>query len=256
MKDLVRIELTKIVKRKDFLLMISMIFIPIMYSIGLAMNSKSFTYVGKQKVYGLSFASEMYTFVYMCFIYFVILSVCVVRSLKGEIENKSIQLYAQRVNNRKRLYLAKNIAYVALVVGNAFAFIIISIACFYLFLIRRTDIAVSHLFKRGEILYCFVNITAILLCFVFTVNISLFLSAYRKSFEAMGIFVFIWLAFMYLKEFSYIQYFVPIYYVEKIVNSDIRKCDWKSLLILLILVFVYSVISIVLGWKKFEKSDL
>ena len=60
MKDLVKIELIKIIKHKDFLLMVSMLFIPIMYSIGLAMNSKSFTYVGGQKVSGLAFASEMY----------------------------------------------------------------------------------------------------------------------------------------------------------------------------------------------------
>ena len=52
MKDLVKIELIKIIKHKDFLLMVSMLFIPIMYSIGLAMNSKSFTYVGGQKVSG------------------------------------------------------------------------------------------------------------------------------------------------------------------------------------------------------------
>lgn len=256
MKDLVKIEFSKIVKRKDFLLMISMMFIPIMYSVGIAMNSKSITYVGEQKVYSLSFASEMYTFVYMCFVYFIILSVCVVRSLKGEIENKSIQLYTQRINNRKRLYLAKNIAYLVLVVANTLVFIITSIICFYLFLVKRTEIATPELFKRGEILYCFINIAAILLCFIFTVNVSMFLSAYRKSFEAMVIFVFIWLAFVYLKEFAYIKYFIPIYYVEKIINSPIGKCEWKNFLILLIIISIYSIISIILGRKKFEKSDL
>ena len=42
MKDLVKIELIKIIKHKDFLLMVSMLFIPIMYSIGLAMNSREY----------------------------------------------------------------------------------------------------------------------------------------------------------------------------------------------------------------------
>ena len=148
-----------------------------------------------------NFAAEMYAFVYMCFIYFIIISVCVVRSLKGEIENKSIQLYTQRINNRRWIYLAKNTAYLILAVGNTLFFIVISIICFYLFLTKRTDIAVPLLFKQGEVLYYFLNVTAILLCFIFTVNISMFLSAYRKSFQAMGIFIFIWVAFMYLKEF-------------------------------------------------------
>ena len=61
---------------------------------------------------------------------------------------------------------------------------------------------------------------------------------------------------MYLKEISYVKYFVPIYYVEEIVNSDMGNCEWKYLVILLMLVFIYSVISIVLGQKKFEKSDI
>lgn len=55
MKDLVKIELIKIIKHKDFLLMVSMLFIPIMYSIGLAMNSKSFTYVGGAESVWFSF---------------------------------------------------------------------------------------------------------------------------------------------------------------------------------------------------------
>ena len=256
MKDLVKIELIKIIKHKDFLLMVSMLFIPIMYSIGLAMNSKSFTYVGGQKVSGLAFASEMYTFVYMCFIYFIILSVCVIRSLRGEIENKSIQLYTQRINNRKKIYLAKNTAYLILAVITTLIFIITSIICFYLFTIRRADIAVPEFCRKGELLYYLVNILAILLCFIFTVNISLFLGAYKKSFQAMGIFIFVWLAFMYLKEFSYVKYFVPIYYVEKIVNSDVGKCEWKCLGVLLMLVSIYSVLGIILRKKKFEKSDI
>lgn len=256
MKDLVKIELFKIVKHNDFLLMISMLFIPIMYSVGLALKLKSFTYIGEQKVSGLAFVAEMYTFVYMCFIYFIILSVCVIRSLKGEIENKSIRLYVQRINDRKKIYLAKIIAYFILTVNTAVIFIITSIICFYLFTIRRADIAVPEFCRNGELLYYSVNILAVLLCFIFTVNLSFFLSAYKKSFQAMGIFIFIWLAFMYLKEFSYVKYFVPIYYVEKIVNSEVGKCEWKYLGILFMIVSVYSAMSIILGQKKFEKSDI
>ena len=62
--------------------------------------------------------------------------------------------------------------------------------------------------------------------------------------------------FFYLKEFSYVKYFVPIYYVEKIVNSDVGNCEWKCLVILLMLVSIYSVMSMILGQKKFEKSDI
>lgn len=256
MIDLVKIECYKMIKRKDFYIMMSMIFIPILYAVGLAMNIGSITYVGKEKISGLSFATEMYVFVYMCFIYFVILSVCVIRSLKGEIENKSIQLYVQRIQNRKKLYLAKNMAYTILVIGNALLFLCISIVCFYLFLTSRSDIAVLELFRRGELSYCFIKMIGIVLSFLFTLNFSMFLSTYRRSFEAMGIFVFVWLASMYLKEFYMIQYFVPIYHLEKILNSNIENLQWNNFFMMLFLVCLYSLVSIMLGCKKFEKSDI
>lgn len=256
MKGLVKIEFIKIVKRKDFLLMLSMIFIPILYSIGLAMNSKSFTYAGEHKVSGLLFATEMYTFVYMCFIYFIILSVCVIRTLKGEIENKSIQLYIQRVNDRKKIFYAKSIAYHFLVISSSIIFVAVSLVCFYLFLIRREDVAVLDFCRQGEFIYCVINMLSVLLCFLFTLNVSMLFCTYRKSFQAMGIFIFLWLAFMYLKEISYIKYLVPIYYVEKIVNSDVGSCDYKSFIILFLLVFACSAISMLLGCRKFEKSDI
>lgn len=256
MKDLIKIEMYKIFKRKDFLLMISMIFIPLMYSIGLMMNSKSFTYQGDGKVSALLFVSEMFTFVYMCFVYFIVFSVSSVRSLKGEIENKSIQLYVQRINNRKKIYLAKNIAHFIVIIACTMVFIFVSIACFYLFLTKRSDIAVHAFFRTGEFVKSIIDILSILVCFIFVLNISMFLSAYKKSYEAMGIFIFLWLAFMYLKQLSYIKYFIPIYYVEKIVNSKRSMYSIKNFISLLMIVVIVSVICTILGCKKFDKSDI
>ena len=256
MIDIIKIELKKMKKKKECYLMFSMVFIPILYSIGLFMNSSSIIYVGENKVNALLFSSEMFNFVYMCFIYFIIISVSSIKTLKGEIEDKSIQLYVQRINNRKKIYLSKNIAYAIFSIINTTIFILISVFCFYLFLIRRSDIATAILWEKSQILYCVINIISILVCFLFTINISFSISTYTKSFIAMVIFLFVWLSFLYLKEFAYVKYVIPIYYVENIINKKVGECDWISFGILILLVTFYSLLSIIIGYKKFEKSDL
>lgn len=256
MKDLVRIELYKIIKRKDFWLMLSMIFIPIMYAVGLASNSKAFSYEGKDMVTALGYASEMMVFVYMCFIYFVILSVCVIRSLKGEIENKSLLLYAQRINNRQKIYFSKWAAFTILLKVVTALFVVVSVVCYKVFLIQRQDIASGQLFQSDEVVHVLCVLLSILLCFIFTVSVALALSSWFKSFQAMGIYIFLWLGLMYVKEFSGVKYLAPIHYVEKVIESSTDSNSLQQLLFLAILVCAVSVICGVVGCGKFIRSDL
>ncbi len=256
MRDLVRIELYKIVKRKDFWLMLSMIFIPIMYAVGLASNSSSFTYEGDGKVSAFGYASEMMIFVYMCFIYFIILSVCVIRSLKGEIENKSLLLYAQRVNNRKKIYSAKWTAYVILLFLIFAIFLMVSVAFYEIFLSGRGDIASGRLLQEGEAQRIVCSIASVLLCFIFTVSVALALGAYLKSFQAMGVYIFFWLGLMYIKEFTLVKYLAPIHYVEMIIDPEKNANITAQLLYLAVFVTIVSVTGYALGCRKFVRSDI
>lgn len=256
MKDLIKIELYKIVKRKDFWLMQSMIFIPIMYAVGLASNSQSFSYEGTSKVSALGYASEMMVFVYMCFIYFIILSACVIRSLKGEIENKSLLLYAQRINDRKKMYISKWIAFVILLFTTVAIFVLVSVVCYELFLLKRPDIASGQLLNIRENFQIVSSVLAIVLCFIFTISVALCLSSWLKSFQAMGVFTFLWLGMMYLKEFAVVKYIAPIYYVENILQANVDGQRMNRLLGLLVLVGIVSIVSYVVGCKKFVRSDL
>lgn len=256
MRDLVRIELYKIIKRKDFWLMLSMIFIPIMYAVGLASNSQSFSYEGADKVTAIGYASEMMVFVYMCFIYFVILSVCVVRSLKGEIENKSLLLYSQRINNRKKIYFSKMIAFVLLLLVITAIFILVSLVCYKTFLIHRPDIASGMIYQSKELVQTGCILFSIFLCFVFTISVALALSSWLKSFQAMGVYIFLWLGLMYIKEFSVVKYLAPVHYVEKIIASTKNSYSVQQLVYLTMLVVAVSVICTIAGCRKFVRRDL
>ena len=92
-----KIELKKLFQRKDSWLMFTILLVPILYSVGLASNSDVITYTGAGNITAIGFASAMFQMSQSMFIFNVILSAIVGRSLASEIENKSIRLYVNRI---------------------------------------------------------------------------------------------------------------------------------------------------------------
>ena len=102
-----KIELKKLFQRKDSWLMFTILLVPILYSVGLASNSDVITYTGAGNITAIGFASAMFQMSQSMFIFNVILSAIVGRSLASEIENKSIRLYVNRIGVRK-LMISRN----------------------------------------------------------------------------------------------------------------------------------------------------
>ena len=88
-----KIELKKLFQRKDSWLMFAILLVPILYSVGLASNSDVITYTGTGNITAIGFVSAMFQMSQSMFIFNVILSAIIGRSLASEIENKSIRLY-------------------------------------------------------------------------------------------------------------------------------------------------------------------
>ena len=102
-----KIELKKLFQRKDSWLMFTVLLVPILYSVGLAANSEVITYTGTGNITAIGFASAMFQMSQSMFIFNVILSAIIGRSLASEIENKSIRLYINRIGIRKLIYEGK-----------------------------------------------------------------------------------------------------------------------------------------------------
>ncbi len=257
MNNLLKIEIKKMLKRKDFLIFSTMLFIPILYSVGVAFNSSVITYEANTKTYALDFCNSMFIFVYMVFIYFIFLSLTSIKSLRGEIENKSIRLYTQRINDRKKIYFYKNISCVVLLTIVCILFIIISLVLYYLFVTKRTDIATFEFIKINELGYIIMSFLSIYFFFIISIFYSLMLSMYVKSNLANVIYILTFIACMYIKEFPYIQYLVPSYYIQSL--TSILKYSSNSIntfYILCGITFIYCIICYLLGRNKFEKSDI
>ena len=94
-----KIELKKLFQRKDSWLMFTVLLVPILYSVGLAANSEVITYTGTGNITAIGFASAMFQMSQSMFIFNVILSAIIGRSLASEIENKSIKAHSIVVNS-------------------------------------------------------------------------------------------------------------------------------------------------------------
>ena len=102
MRDLVtiaKVELKKLLSRKDTWLMFTILLVPILYSVGLAFESNVITYTGSGSVTAIGFTSAMFQMSQSMFIFNVILSAIIGRSFASEIESKSLRLCINRIGD-------------------------------------------------------------------------------------------------------------------------------------------------------------
>ncbi|WP_250673396.1 ABC transporter permease (plasmid) [Paraclostridium ghonii] len=257
-KDIYKIEIIKLIKRKDIWVMMTMIGIPMFYSIGIYTNSSVITYNGDGKEYALKFVIHMFQFVYMVYIFFFLISLSTAKSLAGEIENKSILLYTQRINNRKQIYIHKGLSLISVFSLICILFFITSLAMFYLFAVKRTDIISSTFFKREELFMLICSFLIIYLLYVFMINLSLMLSSFLKQNSVLIITSIVYIVFAYLQNFPYVKYISPSYYVLQISKIEFFNTQGIINLIVpcIILHAVYFIILNMIGIKKFKERDL
>ncbi|GAS84947.1 unknown protein [Paenibacillus amylolyticus] len=257
-RNICNIELRKLMYRKDMWIMLTMLAIPALYSIGISLNSSVIVFTGEEKEYGMSFFVNMFSFVNAVYIYYFILSLVSVRSLGGEIENKSILLYTQRINNRPKMYFAKVSSLILAFFVICLAFLIVTLVMYYLFAVQREDLVTRQLLKSEELTGLFLFFLCIVLVYIFTITFSVMLSVYFKTNTAVIIFSIVLIAFMFVSEFPTIQYLSITYYISRFGELDLTQTSEAVKLFLAnaALVAVYSTIFSVLGIRKFERRDL
>ncbi|MDQ0175921.1 hypothetical protein [Bacillus chungangensis] len=257
-KSIWNIEIRKLLRRKDVWIMLTMLGIPSLYSIGVFFNSSVVVFSGDEKEYAFSFFVNMFNFVNMIFIYFFILSLIAARTLGGEIENKSILLYTQRMNDRKKIYKAKVLSTIAIFTLMCVVFFIVSILMFYLFAIHREDIISSEFIIKDELLTLLLWFLSMYFIYLFTICFSTMLSSFFKTNTAVIIFSIVFIIFIFISKFPAVKYFSFQYYVSELGEIDFADTS-KALPLFLAnlgLVSIYSFICNFIGIKQFERRDL
>ena len=244
MKTLVRFELFKQLKRKENLLVFFMFLLPLFYGLGVHNHSSIVTYNSKELINGLTFADNIYTLVYMVFVIFLILAI------KGEIENGSLSMMLNRVNNRRRIYRSKFYAQSIYWWVVTALFVVFSIGCYYL-LVANLPIADGKLFG-SRYLSDLMTIVAIGSLYILAISLVQSLSMYVKSHVSIGVFIVLFVVLMYIKSFPGIQLASPMYHLEQLIDSG-KGIDFIRFMALNWgLVYLLNLI----GIRKFERSDL
>lgn len=257
-KAIWNIEFRKLLHRKDVWIMLTMFGIPALYSIGVFLNSSAIVFNGEGKEYAMGFFLNMFFFVDSIFIYFFILSLIASRSLGGEIENKSILLYTQRINNRRKIYQAKVWSLIAMVSLICIIFFLVTMAMFYIFAVQREDIISSQFIKKEELVGLFLFFLSIVLVYIFTINLSVMLSTFFKTNTTVIIFSILFIVFIFISKFPGIKYISLQYYTEQLSTIDLSNTSkiFTLFSINLGVSLIYSIICNLVGIKRFERRDL
>ena len=182
-----KIELKKLFQRKDSWLMFTILLVPILYSVGLASNSDVITYTGAGNITAIGFASAMFQMSQSMFIFNVILSAIVGRSLASEIENKSIRLYVNRIGVRKLIYGGKELALLIFSVFIDILLVLTSIAFYYAVLIHNPKVA-SGIFYDSNVGMEIVQIVCNCIFWLITIFLVMLMATKLKTLVCVGVY--------------------------------------------------------------------
>lgn len=259
--NIYKIELTKLIKKKDIISIIAIVFFPLLQGIVIMINQ----YVGPENqsaIYWLGTQLGNASTILFTPAVFAVISA---RLLANEIENKNLLLYIPRVRNRGTIYLAKTLAV------TTFAMIIFVIVIAINLLIYYTVVIRNPIYANGEILatngmdlikYMIVEFFA---SFLLTSYLTLFLSTKFKMMPTVGIVLLITSIWHFTWKVPYSQYLNPWHYVGRMmaavgsdvgITQDVGASINQLLVSGILLCSILSIVFCVLGYRKFKEIDL
>lgn len=267
---LINLELYKIIKRKESILLFGMLLLPILYGFGFKSGSSNFQYNGTGLVSCLDWLRIMTSMVSQISIFYIFMSIISVRSLSTEIEDSSIHLYIHRVNDRKKIYFSKFMALFIYSIVCYLAFIVFSIGCYYVLMKDVTNISSNTFFATIFSAECIMSVVEIYFSFIFMISLSLLLSTYFKPLVCVAITLLEHIVSLFVSQLPYVCYISPWFYNNKMTdnmfpddnsigNPKLVFFTDNNFVIFTCCIIVYVISIIVMnyfGRKKFESEDL
>ena len=248
-----KVELKKLFQRKDSWLMFAILLVPILYSVGLASNSDVITYTGTGNITAIGFASAMFQMSQSMFIFNVILSAIIGRSLASEIENKSIRLYINRIGIRKMIYGGKELALLIFSVFIDILLVLTSIVFYYAVLVHNPNVA-SGIFYDSNVSMEVAQIICNCMFWLITIFLVMLMATRLKTLVCVGVYMILYIIMNLMSYIDGIKYLSPLHYIV-VTSSNSSQIALSTMLFLL-----YSICAGILfthiGIRKIEKMDL
>lgn len=256
-----KIEMFKFFKRKDWLSLLALVAIGIMFGVAVITDG----YSGESNQSALYWVCTQVFNSCVLIIAPLISAYTSVRIMASELENGSILLYTIRIRNRRTLYIGKSLAVLSFATISFVFTCIVNFATYYVLAVKNQSIA-SGSFSGENTAVLFLTLIALyLISFVLASQFSLFLSTFFKSQHVIGIVFLITLIARNTYKLPYVQNFNLWYKVLQIGLSPISSTDKvltdiSGSAVLLVQLFAISIILIALfniaSIKRLKEYDL
>lgn len=256
-----KIEVVKLIKRKDWLALMALVSISILF--GAAAISNGYKGVSNQSalywIYTQALNSSIFCFTPLVFAFVAS------RILASEIENGSILLYTNRYRNRGQLYLAKSLALASFTAITFLVMCLVNMAVYYILVVQNPAIASGRFFGENTTMLFLALFTLYFSSFILTSQLALFLSVFCKPAPVIGIMFMVVLVLHNTFKIPVLHNLNPWYYVVRIGNDisaitekvAVNYSEVSNLLIYFALLAAICVIIFNLfGKRKFQKMDL
>ena len=230
-----KIELKKLFQRKDSWLMFTILL----------------------NITAIGFASAMFQMSQSMFIFNVILSAIVGRSLASEIENKSIRLYVNRIGIRKLIYGGKELALLIFSIFIDILLVITSIAFYYAVLIHNPKVASGIFYDSNvgmEIMQIVCNCIFWLTTIFLVIFLVMLMATKLKTLVCVGVYMILYIIMNLMSYIDGIKYLSPLHYI--VAASSNNSQFMFSTILFSIYAICVGILFTHIGIRKIEKMDL
>lgn len=256
-----KIEMTKLLKRKDWLALLALAGINLLF--GMAILSGSYQGPKNQSVL-FWICTQILNASMLCFTP-LIFSFMGARILSAEIENASILLYLDKFRNRKRMYAAKSASLLFFSVITFIFLFLINLATYYIVYFGNKSFF-SNQFLGENTAGIFITMAILYVSsFLLTSQLSLCLGTFLKPTPVIGIMFLITMVCHNTYRLPVLRFINPWYYIVRI-GGDICgttqqiSINWKQMTgsfgAFILLSIMYLILFYIVGSHNFKHKDL
>lgn len=210
-------------------------------------------YTGTGNITAIGFASAMFQMSQSMFIFNVILSAIIGRSLASEIENKSIRLYINRIGIRKLIYEGKELALLIFSVFIDILLVLTSIVFYYAVLVHNPKVA-SGIFYDSNVGMEVAQIICNCIFWLITIFLVMLMATRLKTLVCVGVYMILYIIMNLMSYIDVIKYLSPLHYI------GVASSNSSQIALTTMIFFLYFICAGILfthiGIRKIEKMDL
>lgn len=210
-------------------------------------------YTGAGNITAIGFANAMFQMSQSMFIFNVILSAIIGRSLASEIENKSIRLYINRVGVRKLIYLGKELSLLLFSIFIDILLVLTSIIFYYAVLIHNPKVASGILYDSNagmEIAQIICNC----MFWLITIYLVMLIATKLKTLVCVGTYMILYIIMNLMSYMDGIKYLSPLHYIVA-VSSNTLQFTFSTMIFSLYTICM-GILFTHIGIRRIEKMDL